>query len=166
MTSAFKHIGPRKLKATIQIVFSVESTLLQCTQIIWWFPLYTAQCTHCKASVLVIFSLCLLSYIDKDNFKIKVPLQSSGQRELFFQSRDENESLSNSISFIETRPRIPDTLRLRDETEKKIPPISGIETRSKFIIFTLRLRDENENSLDLISFFETRPRILKIAIFP
>ena len=31
------------------------------------------------------------------------------------------------------------TLRLRDETEKKIPPISGIETRSRFIIFTLRL---------------------------
>ena len=58
------------------------------------------------------------------------------------------------------------TLRLRDETEKKFPPISGIETRSRFIIFTLRLRDENENSLDLISFFETRPRILKVAIFP
>ena len=34
---------------------------------------------------------------------------SSGQRESFFQSRDENESLSDLISFIETRPRIPDT---------------------------------------------------------
>ena len=43
MTSAFKHKGPKKLKATIQIVFSVESTLLQCTQIIWWFPLFTAH---------------------------------------------------------------------------------------------------------------------------
>ena len=29
------------------------------------------------------------------------------------------------------------TLRLRDETEKKFPPISGIETRLRFIIFTL-----------------------------
>ena len=57
------------------------------------------------------------------------------------------------------------TLRLRDETEKKFLPISGIETRSRFIIFTPRLRDENENSLDLISFFETRPRILKLPIF-
>ena len=58
------------------------------------------------------------------------------------------------------------TLRLRDEIEKKFPPISGIETRSRFIIFILRLRDENENSLDLISVFETRTRILKVAIFP
>ena len=58
------------------------------------------------------------------------------------------------------------TLRLRDETEKKFPPISGVETRLRFIIFTLRLRDKNENSLDLISFFETRLRILKLAIFP
>ena len=58
------------------------------------------------------------------------------------------------------------TLRLQDETEKKFPPIMGIETRSRFIIFTLRLRDENENSLDLILFFETIPRILKVAIFP
>ena len=33
----------------------------------------------------------------------------SGQRESFFQSRDENESFSDSILFIETRPRIPDT---------------------------------------------------------
>ena len=32
-----------------------------------------------------------------------------GQRESFFQSRDENESFSDSISFIETRPRVPDT---------------------------------------------------------
>ena len=35
--------------------------------------------------------------------------RTSGQRESFFQSRDENESFSDSISFIETRPRIPDT---------------------------------------------------------
>ena len=57
-------------------------------------------------------------------------------------------------------------IRLWDDTEKKSPPISGIETRSRFIIFILRLRDENENSLDLISVFETRTRILKVAIFP
>ena len=36
-------------------------------------------------------------------------VQISGQRESFFQSRDENESFSDLISFIETRPRIPDT---------------------------------------------------------
>ena len=40
-----------------------------------------------------------------DNTKV----HDSGQRESFFQSRDENESFSDSISFIETRPRIPDT---------------------------------------------------------
>ena len=57
-------------------------------------------------------------------------------------------------------------LRLRDETKKKSPSISGIETRSRFIIFILRLRDENENSIDLISVFETRTRILKVAILP
>ena len=57
-------------------------------------------------------------------------------------------------------------LKLRDETEKRSPSISGIETRSRFIIFILRLRDENENSLELISVFETRTRILKVATFP
>ena len=76
------------------------------------------------------------------------------------------------VSPIQSRPSRRDrefltlTLRLRDEIEKKFPPISGIEMRSRFIIFILRLRDENENSLDLILFFETRPRILKVAIFP
>ena len=76
------------------------------------------------------------------------------------------------ISLIQSRTSRRDrefltlNLRLRDETEKKSPPISGIETRSRFIIFILRLRDENENSLDLISVFETRTRILKVAIFP
>ena len=75
-------------------------------------------------------------------------------------------SLIQSRSSRRDREFLTLTLRLRDETEKKIPPISGIETRSRFTIFTLRLRDENENSVDLISFFETRPRILKLAIFP
>ena len=32
-----------------------------------------------------------------------------GQRESFFHSRDENENFSDSISHIETRPRISDT---------------------------------------------------------
>ena len=41
---------------------------------------------------------------------LRVPeVWSSGQRESFFQSRDENERFSDSISFIETRPRVPDT---------------------------------------------------------
>ena len=75
-------------------------------------------------------------------------------------------SLIQSRSSRRDRAFLTLSLRLRDETEKKFPPISGIETRSRFIIFTLRHRDENENSLDLISFFETRPRILKLAIFP
>ena len=57
-------------------------------------------------------------------------------------------------------------LRLRDETEKKSPPISCIETRSRFNIYMLRLRDKNENSLDLISIFETRTKIKKVAIHP
>ena len=74
------------------------------------------------------------------------------------------------VSLIQSRKSIRDRefltldLRLRDETEKKSPPISSIETR--FIIFIFRLRGENENSLDLISVFETRTRILKVAIFP
>ena len=76
------------------------------------------------------------------------------------------------ISLIQSRTSRRDrefltlSLRLQEETEKRSLPISGIETRSRFIIFTLRHRDENENSLDLISIFETRPRILKLAIFP
>ena len=57
-------------------------------------------------------------------------------------------------------------LRLQDETKKKSPPISGIETRLRFIIFILRLRDKNENSLDLIWVFETRTRILNVDILP
>ena len=81
-------------------------------------------------------------------------LWGRGQRESFFQSRDENENFSDSISLIKTRPRISDTnLSLREETEKKSPPVSGIEPRSRFIIFNLRHRDENENSLDMISVF-------------
>ena len=96
--------------------------------------------------------------------KQKWILHISGQRESFFQSRDENENFSDSIAHMETdREFLTLNLRLRDETEKKSPPISGIETR--FIIFFLRLPDENENSIDLISVFETRTRILKAAIF-
>ena len=51
-------------------------------------------------------------------------------------------------------------LRLRDEIEKNSPSISGIETRSRFIIFILRLWDANQKSFDLISVFETRTRVL------
>ena len=72
----------------------------------------------------------------------------------FFQSRDKNNNYSDLISHIEMRPRLLTlNLRLRDETEKKSPPISGIETRSISIsiIFILTLSDKNETSLDLIS---------------
>ena len=81
-------------------------------------------------------------------------------------------NLETRISPIQSRTTRRDrefltlNLRLRDETEKKYPPISGIETRSRFIIFILRLRDEIENSLHVISVFEMRMRILKVAIFP
>ena len=73
-------------------------------------------------------------------------------------------SLIQSHSSRRDREFLTLTLRLRDETEKKFPLISGIETRSRFIIFVLRLRDENENSFDLISVFVTRTRVL--SCFP
>ena len=67
-------------------------------------------------------------------------------------------------------------LRLRDEIEKKSPSISGMKTRSRFIIFVLRLRDENK-SFELLTFPEVsdlngptnvhanpgRPTIIKCA---
>ena len=73
-------------------------------------------------------------------------------------------SLIQSRTLRRDRQFLTLSLRLRDETEKRSLPISGIETRSWFIIFILRLQDKN--SLDLISVFETRTRILKVAIFP
>ena len=81
-------------------------------------------------------------------------------------------NLETRISPIQSRTTRRDrefltlNLRLRDQTEKKSPPISGLETRSRLIIFMLRLRGENKNSLDLISIFEKRTIILKFAIFP
>ena len=69
------------------------------------------------------------------------------------------------ISLIQSRTSRRDrefltlNLRLRDETEKKSPPISDIETISRFIIFNLRHRSKNENSPGLISVFKTRTRI-------
>ena len=75
-------------------------------------------------------------------------------------------SLIQSLTSRRDREFMTLNLRHPDETEKRSLPISGIETRSRFIIFILRLRDENENSLDLISVFETRTGILKVAIFP
>ena len=44
-------------------------------------------------------------------------------------------------------------LGLRDKIKKKSPSISGIETRSRFIIFILRLQDENKSS-KLLTFLE------------
>ena len=70
--------------------------------------------------------------------------QGIGQRESFFQSRDENESFSDSISFIETRPRIPDAYSqaLRRDREK--------------ISSNLGHRDENEIfRCATISWFQT-----------
>ena len=56
----------------------------------------------------------MISYDDykpyiHDDFAIEQTIYPIGQRESFFRSRDENESFSDSISFIETRPRVPDT---------------------------------------------------------
>ena len=67
-------------------------------------------------------------------------------------------------------------LRLRDVIEKSSSSISGIKTRSRFIIFILRLRDENKSS-KLLTFPEVsdlngltnvhanpgRPTIIKCA---
>ena len=86
---------------------------------------------------------------------------SSGQRESFFQSRDENESFSDSISFIETRPRIPDTysqalrrdrekissnLRHRDEIEIYYLHSQALRREREFPWSDLVFRDETENS--------------------
>ena len=60
----------------------------------------------------------------------------SGQRESFFQSRDENESFSDSISFIETRPRIPDTYSQASRRDReKIS--SNLEHRDEIEIYYL-----------------------------
>ena len=89
------------------------------------------------------------------------PLQTSGQRESFFQSRDENESFSDSISFIETRPRIPDTysqasrrdrekissnLGHRDEIEIYYLHSQTSRREREFPWSDLVFRDETENS--------------------
>ena len=50
----------------------------------------------------------IFDYIFIKNYSILISC-IMGQRESFFQSRDENESFSYSISHIETRPRISDT---------------------------------------------------------
>ena len=100
--------------------------------------------------------------------------------EIILQDRDAEVSESHffnletwmSISLIQSRWSRRDrefmtlNLRLRDESEKNSPPISGMEARSRFIIFNLRHRGVNKNSFDLISVFETRTRILKVAILP
>ena len=86
---------------------------------------------------------------------------SSGQRESFFQSRDENESFSDSISFIETRPRVPDTysqasrrdrgkispnLGYRDEIEIYYLHSQASRREREFPWSDLVFRDETENS--------------------
>ena len=63
-------------------------------------------------------------------YQLEVPI--SGQRESFFQSRDENESFPNSISFIETRPRVPDTYSQASRRDRE------------FLTLTLGHRDEIE----------------------
>ena len=88
-------------------------------------------------------------------------IRSSGQRESFFQSRDENESFSDSISFIETRPRIPDTysqasrrdrekissnLGHRDEIEIYYLHSQASRREREFPWSDLVFRDETENS--------------------
>ena len=85
----------------------------------------------------------------------------SGQRESFFQFRDENESFSDSISFIETRPRIPDTysqasrrdrekissnLGHRDEIEIYYLHSQTSRREREFPWSDLVFRDETENS--------------------
>ena len=84
-----------------------------------------------------------------------------GQRESFFRSRDENESFSDSISFIETRPRVPDTysqasrrdrefltltLGHRDEIEIYYLHSQASRREREFPWSDLVFRDETENS--------------------
>ena len=54
-----------------------------------------------------LFNTPMMMVICNDNHYHN--LQDRGQRESFFESRDENENLTDSISHIETRPRISDT---------------------------------------------------------
>ena len=63
---------------------------------------------------------------------IIISIQHIGQRESFFRSRDENESFSDSISFIETRPRVPDTYSQASRRDRE------------FLTLTLGHRDEIE----------------------
>ena len=86
---------------------------------------------------------------------------TSGQRESLFQSRDENESFSDSIWFIETRPRIPDiysqasrrdrekistNLGHRDEIEIYYLHSQASRREREFPWSDLVFRDETENS--------------------
>ena len=99
----------------------------------------------------------------------------SGQRESFFQSRDENESFSDSISFIETRPRIPDTysqasrrdrekissnLGHRDEIEIYYLHSQTSRREREFPWSDLVFRDETEKKCPTISSIETRLRFI------
>ena len=70
----------------------------------------------------------LTEYNAKCRFKAR-RIDARGQRESFFHSRDESESFSDSKSRTSRQDRkfLTLNLRLRDETEKKSPPISGIE---------------------------------------
>ena len=93
--------------------------------------------------------------------KCQMCTQSKGQRESFFYSRDENESFSYSISHIETRPRISDTLSRasrrdrekifsnpahRDEIEIYFLHSQASRLEREFPWSNLGFRDENENS--------------------
>ena len=99
-------------------------------------------------------------------------LRDIGQRESFFRSRDENESFSDSISFIETRPRVPDTysqasrrdrekissnLGHRDEIEIYYLHSQASRREREFPWSDLVFRDKTENS-------ETRHLSLKSGL--
>ena len=101
-----------------------------------------------------------------------IEIQIIGQRESFFRSRDENESFSDSISFIETRPRVPDTysqasrrdrefltltLGHRDEIEIYYLHSQASRREREFPWSDLVFRDETENS-------ETRHLSLKSGL--
>ena len=102
----------------------------------------------------------IFDYIFIKNYSILISC-IMGQRESFFQSRDENESFSYSVSHIETRPRISDTwsqalrrdrekissnLGHRDEIEIYYLHSQASRREREFPWCDLGFWDENENS--------------------
>ena len=92
-----------------------------------------------------------------ENSRMSSLIHTSGQRESFFQSRDENESFSDSISFIETRPRVPDTYSRASRRDRDLlSSLSGIETRTRIPLIWSRFSRQDREFWNSPSFPEIR----------